>query len=53
MNNLIRNLSISKGPEAYDKIMQNQIGEGTVKSVTESEKIVDDSKEWKSILLTT
>ena len=38
LNNLIRNLNRSKNLEAYDKIMQEQIAEGIVENVTESEK---------------
>ena len=41
LSSLIRNLNCSKSLEAYDKVMQDQIREGIVERVTESEKSID------------
>ena len=47
LNNLIRNLNCSKSLEPYDKVLQDQIREGIVERVTESEKSVDIQKSDK------
>ena len=47
LNNLIRILNRSKSLEDYDKVMQDQIGEGIEERVTESEKSVDIQKSEK------
>ena len=44
-------LNRSKSLEPYDKIMQDQIGEGIVEKVTESEKSVHDQKSEKVFYL--
>ena len=51
LKNLIKNLNRSKSLEAYDKFMQDKIGEGIVERVTESEKSVDIQKSEKLIYL--
>ena len=51
MNNLTRNSNRSMSLEAYDKIMQGQIGGGIVERVTESEKSVDIQRSEKVFYL--
>ena len=51
MNNLIRNSNCSKSLEAYDKVMQDQIREGIIERVTDSEKSVDIQKSKKVFYL--
>ena len=51
MNDLIRNLTRSKSLETYDRVMQDQIREGTVDRVIESEKSVDIQKSEKVFYL--
>ena len=51
MNDLIRNLTRSKSLETYDRVMQDQIREGIVDRVIESEKSVDIQKSEKVFYL--
>ena len=48
---MLKGLNCSKSLEAYDKVMQDQIREGIVESVTQSEKCVDIQKSKKVFYL--